>query len=283
MKQILTDTLMNFVRPENPACRRFGALFASNIGMKLTTILCFSGILGLTSILAEDLGPPIRILCVGDSITQGGSEKRQEYTYRFALYRMIESMGVNVDFVGSQTRGSDANFAWPADFDADHEAYGGCGVAEVRNRLQRTLPTFEPPDIVLIHLGTNDQEHHHNFTRHIGQPLADMIDLLRVRNPAVVILVAHLNFNGGKSLKTRPVLEKVAGEKHTAQSPVVTVKHFEGWVENPRRAGHDCHDWVHPNPRGEQKMAEKWFAAMIPFLGLDKSRFHKPSREVVAN
>ncbi|MEM1295788.1 MAG: hypothetical protein AAGH89_10520, partial [Verrucomicrobiota bacterium] len=64
--------------------------------------------------------------------------------------------------------------------------------------------------------------------------------------------------------------------KTSETSPVVTVNHFEGWIEDPRKEGHDCHDWVHPNPQGEQKMAEKWFAAMIPYLGIQFPRLNRP-------
>jgi lysophospholipase L1-like esterase len=49
-------------------------------------------------------------------------------------------------------------------------------------------------------------------------------------------------------------------------SPVVAVKHFEDWVADPRRAESDTYDWIHPNPRGQSRMALAWFAALRPYL-----------------
>tara|TARA_R110002096_G_scaffold403766_4_gene601379 strand:+ start:18501 stop:19244 length:744 start_codon:yes stop_codon:yes gene_type:complete len=235
----------------------------------------------LTSLMsAPQKEDPLRVLCIGDSITQGGSKQRRENTFRLPLYRMISSLGGEVDFIGSQSTGSDRNFAWPEGFDLDHEAYGGAGMAMVRTKLRRSLLELPPPDIALIHLGTNDYDHHHDFARYLGRPLDEMIELLRARNPEVVILIGHLNFNGGNSIKSRPVFDAMAHSKSLAKSPVITVDHFRGWVENPHTDGHDCHDWVHPNPQGEQKMAEKWFAAMLPFLGIDTTRFQRSTRLV---
>jgi acyl-CoA thioesterase-1 len=93
-----------------------------------------------------------------------------------------------------------------------------------------------------------------------------MIALLRAKNPRVVVLVGHLAFNGGAALKIRPLVEAMARELDTPASPVVTVAHYTGWRENPDATDFDTFDWAHPNPRGQQKMAEKWFAAMTPHL-----------------
>src|SRR3954468_23529667 len=48
---------------------------------------------------------PLRIMPLGDSITWGVGSARQS-GYRAALYQRLTSAGLNVDFVGSMSRGT---------------------------------------------------------------------------------------------------------------------------------------------------------------------------------
>ncbi len=212
----------------------------------------------------------VRILCIGDSITQGGKRDRQEYTYRYPLFKMLTDAGTTFDFIGSTQKGLHPDATWPdykgKPFDPDHEGHYGWKTAKVRDNLADWMKTYPAPaDIVLIHLGTNDQKSD-NIERDIAQPIADMIKMLRDANPRVVVLVGHLNFNDGAALKIRPIVQKMADDQSTPTSPVLTVNHYKGWNEKPRQDDSDTFDWAHPNPRGQQKMAEKWFEAMKPYL-----------------
>ena len=176
---------------------------------------------------AGAMGRPIYILPLGDSITQGGKTDRPEYTYRYPLYGMLKAAGYEFDFIGSQTRGLQPGAKWPEPFDPDHEGHYGWKTASVRDKLPEWMPKWAaPPDIALIHLGTNDQKAD-DHTRAIIEPLQDIIARLRERNPRVVVLVAHLNFNGGAPLKIRPLVEQMVRKISTPQSPVVTVPMYE--------------------------------------------------------
>lgn len=223
---------------------------------------------------------PVRILPLGDSITQGGIANRQEYTYRLPLQRLLVARGVSFDFIGSMKTGFQPEATWPdvapgVRFDPDHEGHYGWKTAAVRDQLKRWLQLYEPPDIVLIHLGTNDQDAAKGFTsaveenalitRAIVQPLEEMIGMLRDRNPEVVILVGHLNFKLGAAEKIRPLVEAMATRLSTQKSPVITVHHYRDFVAEPG-SGSDTFDWAHPNPQGQKKMADAWFQAMHPYL-----------------
>ncbi|MDQ3813927.1 MAG: GDSL-type esterase/lipase family protein, partial [Armatimonadota bacterium] len=214
---------------------------------------------------------PIRILPLGDSITQGGrADRATELTYRYPLYYMLKDAGYHVDFIGSLNKGLNGEFVWPdkdgVPFDRDHEGHYGWKTAAVRDKLAGWMKSYPAaPDIALIHLGTNDQSSK-DFQQDIMQPLKDMIAMLREKNPRVVVLVGHLNFNGGASLQIRPLVEQIAKEISTEQSPVVTVHHYQGWHEKPDDPQSDTFDWAHPNPQGQRKMAEKWLAAMKPYM-----------------
>lgn len=235
-----------------------------------------SAALGLFSILltAAVAAPaaetqPLHIICIGDSITQGGKAGRPEYTYRWPLAAMLKDAGVKFDFIGSRCKGLNEEAKWPdvrgEAFDADHEGYYGSKTAAVRDNLRETLPAIPAPDIALIHLGTNDQKAM-DFTKAVVKPLKDIIGLLRKKNPNVVVLVGHLNLNDGSALQIRPLVEAMAAEMSTKKSPVVAVHHYNGWIEKPDAKGADTFDWVHPNPRGQRKMAKAWFEAMEPYL-----------------
>lgn len=215
----------------------------------------------------------VRILCIGDSITQGGKRDREEYTYRYPLFQMLNDAGVPFDFIGTRTQGLHADATWPdyngKSFDADHEGYYGAKTVKVRDKLKNNLKELTPPDIALIHLGTNDQKSDdHRAT--ILEPLKEIVALLREQNPEVTALIGHLNFNGGAALKIRPIVEEIT-ELSTDQSRVATVNHFEDWSERPSAPDTDTFDWAHPNPQGQRKMAKKWFNAMRPDLPIPSS------------
>lgn len=213
----------------------------------------------------------VRILPLGDSITQGGKRDREEYTYRWPLFRMLVDAGIDFDFIGSLNKGLHSDAEWPPaykgrPFDPDHEGVYGIKTAKARARLPDAIKQWDaPPDIALIHLGTNDQKAK-DHDKAIVEPLREIIGLLREQNSNVIILLGHLNFNGGQALKIRPLVEALADEMNTESSPVVTVPMYEGWKENPSDPDTDTFDWAHPNPKGQEKMARQWFNAMQPFM-----------------
>lgn len=241
------------------------------------TLLCFAIATALVSMdRAHASGGvetrPVRILPVGDSITQGGKRERAEHTYRLALQRLLRERGIGYDFIGSRTAGLHADGVWPdvADgvpFDPDHEGYYGAKTASVCARVTQALPSYPaPPDIVLIHLGTNDQKSR-DFEADCIAPLRRLIQTLREANSNVAILLGHLNFNGSEGASTlRPLVEKLAVEMHTPLSPVITVHHYRGWNEKPKQEQSDTFDWAHPNPSGQLKMARAWLDAMAARL-----------------
>lgn len=244
-------------------------VFSSFLALLRMPLACLLS-LGLLSV--QPAPEPLRILPVGDSITQGGKRERAEYTYRLPLQMMLHRAGIPYDFIGSQTRGLHEDATWPdvaegVPFDPDHDGYYG---NKTRVACQKAMKGFEQhgqiPDMVLIHLGTNDQKHG-DFEQNVGDPLRAFIRFVRKKNPSVVILLGHLNFNEGEpALAIREVVEDLAAEMHTYGSPVRTVHHYRGWIEQPDRLYTDTFDWAHPNPKGQEKMARAWFEAMKPYL-----------------
>ena len=215
---------------------------------------------------------PLRVLAVGDSITQGGKRGRDEFTYRYALQRLLHERGIAFDFVGGRRDGLHEDAVWPeiapgVAFDLDHEGYYGRKTAYVSGKVVEVLPTLaQAPNVVLVHLGTNDQNSADPASEVVA-PLRELVGALRDCNPDVAVFFGHLNFNDSKGANAiRPMVEALAAELSTERSPVVTVHHYRGWNEKPRLPDSDTFDWAHPNLQGQEKMARAWLAAMEPTL-----------------
>lgn len=206
----------------------------------------------------------LRIVAIGDSITQGGRAGTREYTYRWPLVRMLQDEGACVAFVGSHDGGLDPLARWPAKWDSDNEGYYGATTGEVRDRLARTLPTFPAPDLALVHLGTNDTRS--PFGSDTVEPLREIVALLRVANPRVVVLLAEPRLGRWRAAFVVPRIRLLARALATPASPVATVDHHSDWIADPARADADTFDGVHPNLRGQRRMAERWLLAMRPWL-----------------
>jgi lysophospholipase L1-like esterase len=189
---------------------------------------------------------------------------------------MLLDAGYQVDFIGSRSTGLHEDAVWPdrngVAFDPDHEGHYGWKTGEIRDKLAEWVAEYPAaPDIALIHLGSNDYGAI-NYYGAIVRPLTDIIRTLRSVNPNVVILVGHLNEQGATPWVIRQLVEGTAYWMNTEESPVVTVAHFEGWVEDPDDPGAHTFDHAHPNPRGQAKMAQAWFETLTPHLDRIRQR-----------
>jgi len=100
----------------------------------------------------QDNPQAVRILPLGDSITQADSEHQ---SYRPWLWQALVEANIAVDFVGSLDENYKGSPAFPADFDPNHEGHWGWRTDEVLQNLPEWLRHYDA-DISLIHLGTND-------------------------------------------------------------------------------------------------------------------------------
>ena len=202
--------------------------------------------------------PVVKILPIGDSITQGG-RLGEEYTYRLPLRDLLQDEGVLADYIGSRTEGLDPGFQWPASFDADHEGYYGQTTRDVVRQVEAHLPALDAPDIALVHLGTNDSGW--RSATDVVAPLKSLIGELRRQNPRVTVLVAlpaKPVRAGGMLLRWELWLMALGAS--TRDSPVVTVDQSS---EAQRQA---TFDGVHPSPDGQRQMASRWLQAIRTFL-----------------
>lgn len=222
----------------------------------------------------HDAGIPLRILPLGDSITQADN---RHYSYRYYLWILLTDAGFNFDFVGSMNHNFSGNPTWPThagrSFDSDHEGHWGWSADQILygfpqkrdERLSEWLKGYTP-DIVLLHLGTNDVlqfESAFSTTTELRQ----IIETLRDDNPMVIVLLAKLIpvLKAGMDphiddLNAR--FDALAAEISTPASPVIIVDQYDGLNGET-----DMCDPLHPSSSGELKMAARWFEALQDIIG----------------
>jgi|GEM_PF-1786047 len=200
-------------------------------------------------------GQMIRVQPLGDSITQG-KRHPDEATYRRPLWKKLMAAGYKVDFVGSTNQQLDGAHYYD-DYDPNHEGHYGWKITDVLPMLDGWLKGYTP-DISLIHLGTNDQGS--NNPALMVENIGKIVDKLRAKNPRVTIIVAKLIEPSNVGRQFGDLLPAFATQKGTADSPIIVVDQDAGFVSS------DTRDGIHPNPSGQEKMAVKWFDALVKIL-----------------
>jgi acyl-CoA thioesterase I len=199
------------------------------------------------------LPPAVRIMPLGDSITEGASG---DATWRYWLQKSLEGEGCVVDYVGSR-RGVLRGAPRFSDFDPDHEGHWGWTTAQVRAQIDRWASDAKP-GIVLLHLGTNDLG---DDPQRIAANLAAIVASLRRANPTVEIYLARLIPAAGVSDevmgRTNDAIARLAADRDRPQSRLIVVDQHTGF--DPQT---DSYDGVHPNESGEKKIAGRWLEAL---------------------
>jgi lysophospholipase L1-like esterase len=205
-----------------------------------------------------------KVMPLGDSITYGyrtggtcpaGSA---EGGYRAGLWDRLAAAGITVDFVGSLSNG-------PSTLpDKDHEGHCGWRIDEVDapGNLTTWL-TAAAPDVVLLHLGTNDMYQNNATYPAATAParLSTLIDHIHAARPAATVYVASL----------------VPSTDATINNRIITFnKALPGIVAQKVAAGHDVRyvdlhdavttsqigDGLHPTSVGYDAMAQGWYDAL---------------------
>lgn len=233
------------------------ALSAFRTVMIRILLAWLAGMFGLSGPGPACAGDAVRIMPLGDSITQGN---RRQNSYRRELWHALREAGLEVDFVGSQSRN---HWGGPPkrDFDMDHEGHWGWRLDQVLLRIERWAAATRP-DIVLIHLGTNDLAQG-KPPEVIVEELGALITMLREQNPHVSILLAQLIDSAFLSSRIQALNRLIpAIQEHSTQaSRIIIVDHWTGFAPSEHTT-----DGTHPNDAGERFMARKWAEALLPLL-----------------
>lgn len=243
-----------------------------------TKILSAAALLLVSTIACTDTDKTWRILPLGDSITQAEVNRA---SYRYPLWKKLVDSEIQFDLVGSMQKQQDKYSKGEPpqpdykglSFDRDHEGHFAWAIEEIfigrdfdngsgSGKLQEWVQGYDA-DIVLIHLGTNDA-----FKRQSNKSslkdLRTVVEILRADNPEVIVLLAQLiptkrKPGDAKAVKSlNDAIPQLAKDLSTKESPIIIVDQFSGFD-----AAADTYDGVHPNERGEEKMAQVWFDAIM--------------------
>lgn len=136
---------------------------------------------------APGAGISVRLIPIGDSITQGylSSDKNG---YRLFLHNMLWLAGFeSIDFIGSMQEGDNNP-------DNQHQGLGGGRISGIQARMVNDSILNQHPNIALIHAGTNDMAPDPPDQPCATAParLGDLIDTVLSSDPEAIVLVAKI-------------------------------------------------------------------------------------------
>ncbi|HEY0456077.1 MAG TPA: GDSL-type esterase/lipase family protein [Verrucomicrobiae bacterium] len=197
---------------------------------------------------AEDYKHPVRVACVGDSITYGaGVEGRQSNSYPAVLGRMLGSK-----------------------FVVKNLGVSGATLLKQGDKPYWTTPDFskvtnDAPDVIVIKLGTNDSKPQ-NWGKHAAEFENDLRAMLEVfgqlpSKPRLWLCLPVPVYDTRRGINEPivageiiPIIQKVAHEKNL---PIINL--HEALKDKPDLFP----DKVHPNAAGARLMARAVYSALI--------------------
>ena len=206
---------------------------------------------------------PVRIMPLGDSITAGPG------CWRAYLWNQLRTAGYsNIDFVGGVNDGGGCNPGFTYDF--DHEGHSGFSITGIAdgNQLPPWL-TAARPDIIVMHLGTNDMWGGWIPLETKMTALTKLVGQMRANNPNIKLVASKIIPMSPSSCTTcaadvvafNNAIPGWAAGLTTTQSPIYVVDQWTGFDVVA-----DTYDQVHPVTSGFIKMANKFFPVVAQAL-----------------
>ncbi len=221
---------------------------------------------------------PLKIMPLGNSITEGYTIPLPEDRngYRKLLKQKLDSAGLTFDFVGSLTNGSFA--------DNQHEGHGGWHAKHWHqnynydlNSHLRSFLEMNPPDIVLLHIGTNDigeywDSRNDNTIDTTVADVSDLLDTIYTFDPTIKVILAKI-INREDNTDTPTVDENAETSAFNIALEVMVNSRIANGdnlalvdMESALTYPDDLSDGVHPDSSGYNKMSQVWFDAIQSVL-----------------
>jgi lysophospholipase L1-like esterase len=204
---------------------------------------------------------PVRILVVGDSITQGSSG---DWTWRYRLWQHLTGHGVDFELVGPRNdlweyvEAHDGSQAYiDAGFDRDHASRWGMSLASMSQdppvgigySISQLVVEFHP-DVVVEMLGVNDLAFGGKTPSQLAGMLQDFVEQVRTVDPSVALVLGRIPQPWRSDVQAfNPLVDGLAHDLDTVESPVVVADADTDYSLA------DSFDSAHPNARGELKIA----------------------------
>lgn len=243
-----------------PTCYKSGGIiikksnFKNQISCLIFLFIAFC--IGLSTGL-----PQTRIMPLGNSITMGRHGEPSGYRDDLAILLLNEN--VNFNMVGSMNDGSG--------FYPRHEGHSGWRADEIYTQLNQWL-NMNPPDFVLLHIGTNDISQAESNESTIDE-IEDILNLIHSKNSNTIILLCSLipRFDQyqDRPLRTEQLndlIYELYYYKLNAGFEIYFVDQESAFKENSDWTQNYMDDYVHPNDLGYHIMAETFYQVLINIL-----------------
>lgn len=236
----------------------FSSRHGRSIAIVVMSVILFAGAIAIFFADSDDQSAqdhpvravssaPLRIMPLGDSITEGQSVPG---SYRIELATLFTADHRPFDFVGSQSNGP------PGLTDHDHEGHPGWCLANCANNLDDHLAewlTTYRPDVVLLDAGTNDLLTGASKQEAVDR-LRTVVDHIYRMLPDAHLYIAQIHGAGTFNQGVVEVASQAGSRGHFAV--VVNMDNTGGFAES------DYLDGIHPSARGADLMGRMWYAAM---------------------
>lgn len=203
----------------------------------------------------------IRIMPLGNSLTQGIHGSTDNAGYRNDLDELLNSQRIDFDFVGSKRDGRD--------FDRHHEGHSGFRADELLAQL-KTYLRDNPPDVILLHIGTNDISENQSVSSTIVE-IAEVLATINDFDSDIVTILSSVvprrGSKDGETTRLNRLIEDLVPEKQAAGYNLHYAGNNEAFKANPDWEIEYLADTVHPNDLGYAVMAGVWFDAILDIAG----------------
>lgn len=203
------------------------------------------------------LAQQIRIMPLGDSITHGVHGSDPIGGFRDDLADKLLAQGINFDLVGTL---NDGTSYYPY-----HEGHPGKTAEYLAHNITTWLNATYP-DIVLLHIGTNDVNSHYSNSD-ISHDIENVLTAIWSYNTNIPVLLCSViprndSYNTTNTDLCR-FIHQLAVEQLAEGKLIRYVGQNEVWVTNPNWRTAYIYDTFHPNNQGYHVMAEVYFNLIL--------------------
>ncbi len=222
---------------------------------------------------------PLRIQCVGDSITAGYTDNPNwtvpfEFGYRSGLYTRLTNAGYPFQFVGASLEPWNGVFGRPTNTPSPdlrtvgqdhHRGYGAWFTSHILSNIGSWLAA-DNPDVVLLMIGIND-----GGSLAARSNLNSIVQTIVTNKPDARVIVAQITpmatysqsiVDYNSYIRTTLVPSYQAQGKH-----VTTVDQYSNLLTNGVIAPALFSNGInHPNAVAYDRMAQTWYDGMLTFI-----------------
>jgi lysophospholipase L1-like esterase len=245
------------------------------VNMRIPWLSFVSLMVGLICCHTATGAPAVKIMCLGDSITEGTTPGG----YRSRLCSNLTTAGYDFTFVGSSTT-NDSSVLTTAD-QTHHEGHGGYRISDIENNLDgdsglsgnnggywlsgTTGRAAVYPDLVLLQIGTNDIRPGQSAEAICGR-LDSLIGHIFVDRPQATMIVASVTPTNYPESETYDY--EAATVAFNALIPDLVAKYVSQarniyFLDMHSKLNEsDIVPTVHPTQAGYDKMGDAWLVAI---------------------